>query len=124
MKRGLDEQADPFDSLAESIRQVVALFARQSALPRLLTFEAAWAGERLDHDYEHYLAPFFRVAEGLRERVEQAGGERVDLRSFLLVVLRACGSLFTHASVARRMGGPEPFSREAIDRHADTVVTL
>lgn len=124
LERGLDEQADPFESLAVSIRQVVALFARLPALPRLLMLEAAWGGERLDHVYENYLDPFFRVAERFRERVERAGGGRVDLRSFALVVLTACGSLFTHASVARRLGGPDPFSPEAVARHADTVVAL
>jgi TetR/AcrR family transcriptional regulator len=124
LERGLDGQADPFESLAGAIRQVVALFARLPSLPRLLMLEAAWGGERLDHVYEQYLDPFFRVAKTLRERVVQAGGERVDLRSFALVVLTACGSLFTHASVARRMGGPEPFSSKAVERHADSVVAL
>lgn len=124
LEHGLDEQADPFESLAEAVRQIVALFARLPSLPRLLMLEAAWGGERLDHVYEQYLDPFFRVAERLRERVVQAGGERVDLRSFALVVVTACGSLFTHASVARRMGGEDPFSSAAVERHADTVVAL
>ncbi len=124
LERGLDEQADPFESLAVSIRLVVTLFARLPSLPRLLTLESAWAGERLDYVFDRYLDPFFRVAERLRQRVEQAGGEHVDLRSFALVVLTACGSLFTHASVARRLGGPDPFSAEAVARHADTVVAL
>lgn len=124
LERDLDAEGDPFASLDQSIRGVVTLFARMPALPRLLMFEAAWAGERLDYVYEHYLDPFFRVADRLRARVEEAGGERVDLRSFALVTLTACGSLFTHASVARQIGGPDPFSDEAVQRHADTVVKL
>jgi AcrR family transcriptional regulator len=124
VERAMAEDQDPFESLADAIRQVVALFARLPALPRLLSFEAAWEGERLDHVYERYFIPLAEVARGLLARIERAGGARVDLRSFALMLVTACGSLFTHASVARRLGGPEPFSAEAVSLHAETVVSV
>jgi AcrR family transcriptional regulator len=124
MIEAAEETDDPFEMLEAALRRVVALAARLPALPRLLAGEANWVAPRLDYVFDRYLEPLTSLSRRLLARAEAAGAVPMDPRSFLLFVGIGAMSLFSHASIARKLGGPDPFSDEAIQTHADTVVGL
>jgi len=124
MLEASEESDDPFETTALALRRLVTVAARLPALPRLLAGESNWVAPRLDYLFDRYLEPITNLARRLLARAEAAGAAPMDARSFLLFVGIGSMSLFSHASIARKLGGPDPFSEEAIQTHADTVVSL
>jgi len=120
----LGEHEDPFEALDAALRSFVMLVARLPSVPRILALESAEEGPRLDYIYARYFAQAVGVATRLLDRIAAAGGACVDPRSFVLFVGIGASAPFSHASVARRLGGPDPFSEAGIRTHADAVIQL
>lgn len=120
----LGSEDDPFEALANALRGAVHLFRQLPSVPRILARESAEAGPRIEYICERYLDPVVEIAKHLLARLEAAGAARIDPRSFVLLLGVGTLSLFTYTEIARRMGGPDPASEEAADRHAEALVQL
>ena len=108
----------------EATRRFILLGAHFPAIPRILLHEFAEGGERLDYIYSQHMQPLVEGAIRFLERLGDAKAEDLDPRSFLLLITTSTISLFNQSAYAEKIGGPDPFSEESIERHIQTVTRI
>jgi AcrR family transcriptional regulator len=115
---------DPVEKMKLGLRRFLEVTARAPAVQRILGYEAAAGGPRLDYIAERYIVPFLRP--GLARFEETTAIEKRDLHLPSIALLTAIGAtaFFTQAALARKIGGPDPFSEEGIERHIRTMTTV
>ena len=120
----LDPLTDPVEKMKLGLRRFLEVTARAPAVQRILEYEAAIGGPRLDYIAERYVVPFLRP--GLARFEETTEIEKRDLHLPSIALLTSIGAtaFFTQAALARKMGGPDPFSEEGIERHIRTMTTV
>ena len=116
--------ADPVEKMKLGLRRFLEVTARAPAIQRILEYEAATGGPRLDYIAERYIVPFLRP--GLARFEDTTAIEERDLHVPSLALLIATGTtaFFTQAALARKLGGPDPFSDDGIERHIRTMTTV
>ncbi len=120
----LAPDADPVEKMKLGLRRFLEVTARSPSVQRIMEYEAAVGGPRLDYIAERYVVPFLNP--GLARFEETTEIEKRDLHLPSLALLIACGAtaFFTQAALARKIGGPDPFSKEGIERHIRTITTV
>ena len=115
---------DPVEKMKLGLRRFLEVTARAPAVQRILEYEAAIGGPRLDYIAERYVVPFLRP--GLARFEETTAIEKRDLHlpSIALLIQTGATAFFTQAALARKIGGPDPFSEEGIERHIRTMTTV
>lgn len=115
---------DPVEKMKVGLRRFLEVMARAPAIQRIMEYEAAIGGPRLDYIAERYIVPF--LGPGLARFEETTEIERRDLNLASLALLIASGTtaFFTQAALVRKIGGPDPFSKEGIERHIRTMTTI
>ncbi|MDB5396881.1 MAG: slmA 2 [Rhodospirillales bacterium] len=116
--------ADPVEKMKVGLRRFLEVMARSPSIQRILEHEGAVGGPRLDYIAERYIVPF--LGPGLARFEETTAIEKRDLHLPSLALLIASGAtaFFTQAALARKLGGPDPFSQEGIERHIRTITTV
>ncbi len=109
---------------SEAVRRFILLGAHQPAIPRILLHEFAEGGERLDYIYGQHMQPLVEGAIGFIERLGDARASDIDARSFILLITTSTLSLFNQSAYAEKIGGPDPFSEEVVERHIQTVTRI
>jgi len=115
---------DPAEKMKVGLRRFLEVMAHSPAIQRIMEYEAAVGGPRLDYIAERYIVPF--LGPGLARFEETTEVEKRDLNLASLALLIASGTtaFFTQAALARKIGGPDPFSEEGIERHIRTMTTV
>ncbi len=115
---------DPVEVIQQGLRRFLEVTARCPSVQRILEHEGAVGGPRLDYMAERYILPYLKMPFGQFEETMQI--EKRDLNLASLILLTSCGAtaVFTRAALARKIGGPDPFSDEGIERHIRTITTL
>jgi AcrR family transcriptional regulator len=115
---------DPVEKMQVGLRRFLEVMAHSPAIQRIMDYEAAIGGPRLDYIAERYIVPF--LGPGLARFEETTKIEKRDLNLASLALLIASGTtaFFTQAALARKIGGPDPFSEEGIERHIRTMTTV
>ena len=108
----------------EAARRFILLGAHLPAIPRILLHEFAEGGERLDYIYDQHMQPLVEGAIRFLERLGEAKAGEIDARSFVLLITTSTLSLFNQSAFAEKIGGPDPFSEEAVERHIRTVTRI
>ncbi len=112
------------EKMKVGLRRFLEVVARAPAIQRIMEYEGAVGGPRLDYIAERYIVPF--LGPGLARFEETTKIEKRDLNLASLALLIASGTtaFFTQAALARKIGGPDPFSEEGIERHIGTMTTI
>jgi TetR/AcrR family transcriptional regulator len=120
----LAPDADPVEKMKVGLRRFLEVTARSPSVQRIMEYEAAIGGPRLDYIAERYIVPF--LSPGLARFEDTTEIEKRDLHLPSIALLTACGAtaFFTQAALARKIGGPDPFSEEGIERHIRTMTTV
>jgi TetR/AcrR family transcriptional regulator len=115
---------DPVEKMKVGLRRFLEVMAHSPSIQQILEYEAAVGGPRLDYIAERYVVPF--LGPGLARFEETTAIEKRDLNLASLALLIASGAtaFFTQAALARKIGGPDPFSEEGIERHIHTMTTV
>jgi len=117
--------SDPLEQLANGIRQFLHYSARHPELGLLMNSEGARDSERLDHIYEHYIAPLLAPVDRLLRHLADEGRIRpVPLRTFFLLVAHGGGAPFGLLPLARRVERSDPTSRKNLEAHIEAVTTI
>lgn len=114
---------DPVEVIEQGLRRFLEVTARSPSVQRIMEHEAAVGGPRMDYLAERYILPYL----GSLTRFEETTGiEKRDLSlaSIVLLTMSGATAFFTQAALARKIGGPEPFSHEGIERHIRTMTTI
>lgn len=116
--------ADPVEKMKVGLRRFLEVMAHSPSIQRILEHEGAVGGPRLDYIAERYIVPF--LGPGLARFEDTTAIEERDLHLPSLALLIASGAtaFFTQAALARKIGGPDPFSEEGIERHIRTITTV
>jgi AcrR family transcriptional regulator len=120
----LDKVEDPVERMKLGLRRFLEVTAKSPFVQRIMEHEAAVGGPRLDYIAERYVLPFLNPR---LDRYEAATGiHKRDLNLASIALLTASGAtaFFTQAALARKMGGPDPFSEEGIEQHVRTMTTI
>ncbi len=115
---------DAITGFCEGVRRFILLGAHLPAIPRILLHEFAEGGERLDYIYEQHLQPLVEGAIRFLKHLGDAKAGDIDARSFILLIGTSTLSLFNQSAFAEKIGGPDPFSEETVERHIRTVTRL
>ncbi len=115
---------DPVEILQQQLRRFLEITARSPALQRILEREASNGGSRLDYMAERYIIPHIKTTLAHFEattRIEQRG---LNMSGLVLLVASGTTAYFTQSALARKLGGSDPFSAEAMERHIRTMIDI
>ncbi|HTJ63839.1 MAG TPA: TetR/AcrR family transcriptional regulator [Alphaproteobacteria bacterium] len=114
---------DPVEKLKIGLRRFLEVVAKAPAIQRIMEHEGAVGGPRLDYIAERYVVPFLRPSLGRFEDTTKIEARNLNLASLALLTAGAA-TFFTQAALARKIGGPDPFSEEGIESHIRTMTTV
>jgi AcrR family transcriptional regulator len=114
---------DPVEIMQLGLRRFLEVTARCPSVQRILEHEGAVGGPRLNYIAERYILPYLTSLVRFEEttEIEKRG---LNLASVVLLTTSGATAFFTRAALARKIGGPDPFSEEGIEQHIRTMVTL
>lgn len=117
--------SDPLEQLAHGVRQFLRYTAEHPELGLIMNAEGAQDTERLDHIYEHYIAPQLAPVDRLLRHLADEGRiDRVPLRTLFLLVAQGGGAPFGLLPLARRLDRSDPTSRKNVDSHIEAVTRI
>lgn len=106
------------------LRRFLEVVARSPSIQRILEHEGAVGGPRLDYIADRYIVPFLGPQLGRFEDTTAIEERDLHLPSLALLIASGATAFFTQAALARKIGGPDPFSEEGIERHIRTITTV
>jgi AcrR family transcriptional regulator len=115
---------DPVERMQLGLRRFLEITARSPSVQRIMEHEAAIGGPRLDYIAERYVLPFLSPRLDRYEDVTAIHARDLHLPSLALLIASGATAFFTQAALARKIGGPDPFSEEGIERHVRTMTTV
>ena len=120
----LGPDADPVEKMKVGLRRFLEVTARSPSVQRIMEYEAAIGGPRLDYIAERYILPYLSPRLGRFEETTAIEKRELHLPSLALLIATGTTAFFTQAALARKIGGPDPFSEEGIERHIATMTTV
>jgi len=120
----LEPDADPVEKMKVGLRRFLEVTARSPSVQRIMEYEAAIGGPRLDYIAERYILPYLSPRLGRFEETTAIEKRNLHLPSLALLIATGTTAFFTQAALARKIGGPDPFSEEGIERHIRTMTTV
>jgi TetR/AcrR family transcriptional regulator len=120
----LEPDADPVEKMKIGLRRFLEVTARSPSVQRIMEYEAAIGGPRLDYIAERYILPYLSPRLGRFEETTAIEKRNLHLPSLALLIATGTTAFFTQAALARKIGGPDPFSEEGIERHIATMTTV
>jgi len=120
----LSPLTDPVEKMKVGLRRFLEVTARSPSVQRIMEYEAAIGGPRLDYIAERYIVPFLSPRLGRFEETTEIERRDLHLPSLALLIASGATAFFTQAALARKIGGPDPFSEEGIERHIRTMTTV
>jgi hypothetical protein len=124
LSAGADEHADDLDRLRVLMIRWLELTAASPALAKVINQEAATGGPRLDHMFDHYLAPVTAVVSGFLRELEDEGRVRhLSPATWHFLVMHGAGGLLSLRALADRFGDA-PTTPEDVSRYAADVVDV
>jgi TetR/AcrR family transcriptional regulator len=120
----LGPNADPVEKMKVGLRRFLEVTARSPSVQRIMEYEAAVGGPRLDYIAERYILPYLSPRLGRFEDTTAIEKRDLHLPSLALLIATGTTAFFTQAALARKIGGPDPFSEDGIERHIRTMTTV
>jgi AcrR family transcriptional regulator len=120
----LGPDADPVEKMKVGLRRFLEVTARSPSVQRIMEYEAAIGGPRLDYIAERYILPYLSPRLGRFEETTAIEKRELHLPSLALLIATGTTAFFTQAALARKIGGPDPFSEDGIERHIRTMTTV
>ena len=120
----LAPDADPVEKMKVGLRRFLEVMAQSPSVQRILEYEAAVGGPRLDYIAERYILPYLSPRLGRFEETTAIEKRNLHLPSLALLIATGTTAFFTQAALARKIGGPDPFSEDGIERHIATMTTV
>jgi TetR/AcrR family transcriptional regulator len=120
----LAPDADPVEKMKVGLRRFLEVTAHSPSVQRIMEYEAAIGGARLDYIAERYILPYLSPRLGRFEETTAIEKRNLHLPSLALLIATGTTAFFTQAALARKIGGPDPFSEEGIERHIATMTTV
>src|ERR1700722_19764087 len=120
----LGPDADPVEKMKVGLRRFLEVMAHSPSVQRILEYEAAIGGARLDYIAERYFVPFLGPGLARFEETTEIEKRGLHLPSLALLIATGTTAFFTQAALARKIGGPDPFSKDGIERHIRTMTTV
>jgi len=120
----LAPDADPVEKMKVGLRRFLEVTARSPSVQRIMGYEAAIGGPRLDYIAERYILPYLSPRLGRFEETTAIEKRNLHLPSLALLIATGTTAFFTQAALARKIGGPDPFSEDGIERHIATMTTV
>jgi TetR/AcrR family transcriptional regulator len=120
----LGPDADPVEKMKVGLRRFLEVTARAPSVQRIMEYEAAIGGPRLDYIAERYILPYLSPRLGRFEETTAIEKRNLHLPSLALLIATGATAFFTQAALARKIGGPDPFSEEGIELHIATMTTV
>jgi TetR/AcrR family transcriptional regulator len=120
----LGPDADPVEKMKVGLRRFLEVTARSPSVQRIMEYEAAIGGPRLDYIAERYILPYLSPRLGRFEETTAIEKRNLHLPSLALLIATGATAFFTQAALARKIGGPDPFSEEGIELHIATMTTV
>jgi len=112
------------EKMKVGLRRFLEVVARMPAIQRIMEYEGAVGGPRLDYIAERYVVPFLGPSLARFEKTTKIEARDLNLASVALLTGAGATAFFTQAALARKIGGPDPFSEEGIERHIRTMTTV
>jgi len=112
------------EKMKVGLRRFLEVVARTPAIQRIMQQEGAVGGPRLDYIAERYVVPFLWPSLSRFEKTTRIEERDLNLASVALLTGAGATAFFTQAALARKIGGPDPFSEEGIERHIRTMMTV
>jgi AcrR family transcriptional regulator len=115
-----DTEGDELDRLRAILVRYVEVTAERPALIRIINYEAARPGGRLDHVYDHYIKPAHQLADVLLRDLAADGRARaVSPATLHFLVGHGAGGMVSLPALAGRFPGAHGSlteqAREAVD---------
>jgi TetR/AcrR family transcriptional regulator len=114
---------DPVEIMQLGLRRFLEVTVRCPSVQRIMEHEGAVGGPRLDYIAERYMLPYLTSLVRFEETTEMEK-RGLNLASVVMLTTSGATAFFTQAALARKIGGPDPFSEEGIERHIRTMTTL
>jgi AcrR family transcriptional regulator len=119
--RGVDDVT----SAELMIREFITFSATHPQLHRIITQESKTDGERVDWLVDRHVRPLYEMTAALFERLVAQGVLPDVPVPILYYILTGAGpTIFVLAPECRRLAGFDPLTPDAIETHADAVVSL
>lgn len=119
--RGVDE----LTTFRLLVREFVYFSARNPQLHRIITAESKADGPRMDWLVERHVRPLYEATTAQFARLSEQGHLPAIAPVHLYYLLTgAAPTMFVLAPECRRLSGIDPFAEDAIEAHADAVLTL
>lgn len=112
------------EKMKVGLRRFLEVVARAPAIQRIMEREGAVGGPRLDYIAERYIVPSLAPGLARFEETTKIEARGLNLASVALLTAAGATAFFTQAALARKIGGPDPFSEEGIERHIRTMTTV
>lgn len=112
------------EKMKVGLRRFLEVVARTPAIQRIMQQEGAVGGPRLDYIAERYIVPFLWPSLARFEKTTKIKERNLNLASVALLTGAGATAFFTQAALARKIGGPDPFSEEGIELHIRTMMTV
>jgi len=107
------------------IREFVAFSAANPQLHRIVMQECKSDGSRIDWLVERHIRPIYDLTVGIFGRLVDEGVLPAIPPAHLYYILTGAGpTMFVLAPECRRLAGFDPLTADAIETHADAVVSL
>jgi AcrR family transcriptional regulator len=107
------------------IREFISFSATHPQLHRIITQESKTDGERVDWLVERHVRPLYDMTAELFERlIEQGVLPDVPVPILYYILTGAGPTIFVLAPECRRLAGFDPLAPDAVETHADAVVSL
>jgi TetR/AcrR family transcriptional regulator len=115
----------PLEQFRRGIVRFLKLQAKYPDVVRLISVEAAVAGQRLDYLYEHHIEPLLSMlSEPLMPLVQAKKLTRNDLRSLFFLIAHGATAPFALAPLASKMTPADPLAKSAVTSHAEFVAEV
>ena len=119
--RGVDE----LTTAKLLIREFVYFSAAHPQLHRIITQECKNDGPRMDWLVEHHVRPVYEQTTALLDALIKAGHLKdFPAAHYYYILTGAAPTMFVLGPECRRLAGIDPRSPEAIETHADAVISL
>lgn len=107
------------------IRDFIAFSAANPQLHRIITQESKSENERIDWLVDEHIRPLYEVTTTMFEQLAAQGAVLDVPAPFLYYLLTGAGpTIFVLAPECRRLAGFDPRSPDAVQTHADAVITM
>ncbi|WP_405729013.1 TetR/AcrR family transcriptional regulator [Streptomyces sp. NBC_00028] len=120
-----DTTGGPLEQFRRVIRRFIHIHARRPEILRLLTIEGVADTPRLDHLYDHHIAPTIAALSAPLLRLMDEGViAPVPRRTLHFLIAHGASAPFSLIGLARRIGPGDPLDPQAIEEHATVVADL